>query len=277
MLSNFLVGIREGLEAALIVGILIAYIVKVGNRKHLAAVWFGVRSALAISFATGGFLAFTSAELSERGEQFFAGTTSLIAVGLVTWMVFWMKRAARGLREELHGKVSTALTAGPLTVALAAFFAVVREGLETAVFAYANFRTATSNSAPAIGLTIGLISAVALGWLIYRRAITINLSKFFSITGVALVVIAAGVLAYGVHEYQELGWFPGDGMYAWNLTPWLAPDSIIATFLQGTLGFRTKFTWVEFFAWAAFLLVVLPIYLRKNTPKPARVKEPVAK
>jgi len=277
MLSNFLVGIREGLEAALIVGILIAYIVKVGDRKHLAAVWLGVGSALAISFATGGFLAFTSAELSERGEQFFAGTTSLIAVGLVTWMVFWMKRAARGLREELHGKVSTALTAGPLTVALAAFFAVVREGLETAVFAYANFRTATSNSAPAIGLTIGLISAVALGWLIYRRAITINLSKFFSITGVALVVIAAGVLAYGVHEYQELGWFPGDGMYAWNLTPWLAPDSIIATFLQGTLGFRTKFTWVEFFAWAAFLLVVLPIYLRKNTPKPARVKEPVAK
>jgi high-affinity iron transporter len=277
MLSNFLVGIREGLEAALIVGILIAYIVKVGDRKHLAAIWLGVGSALAISFATGGFLAFTSAELSERGEQFFAGTTSLIAVGLVTWMVFWMKRAARGLREELHGKVSTALTTGPLTVALAAFFAVVREGLETAVFAYANFRTATSNSAPAIGLTIGLISAVALGWLIYRRAITINLSKFFSITGVALVVIAAGVLAYGVHEYQELGWFPGDGMYAWNLTPWLAPDSIIATFLQGTLGFRTKFTWVEFFAWAAFLLVVLPIYLRKNTPKPARVKEPVAK
>jgi len=277
MLSNFLVGIREGLEAALIVGILIAYIVKVGDRKHLAAVWLGVGSALAISFATGGFLAFTSAELSERGEQFFAGTTSLIAVGLVTWMVFWMKRAARGLREELHGKVSTALTTGPLTVALAAFFAVVREGLETAVFAYANFRTATSNSAPAIGLTIGLISAVALGWLIYRRAITINLSKFFSITGVALVVIAAGVLAYGVHEYQELGWFPGDGMYAWNLTPWLAPDSIIATFLQGTLGFRTKFTWVEFFTWAAFLLVVLPIYLRKNTPKPARVKEPVAK
>jgi len=277
MLSNFLVGIREGLEAALIVGILIAYIVKVGNRTHLAAVWLGVGSALAISFVTGGFLAFTSAELSERGEQLFAGTTSLIAVGLVTWMVFWMKRAARGLREELHGKVSTALTTGPLTVALAAFFAVVREGLETAVFAYANFRTATSNSAPAIGLTIGLISAVALGWLIYRRAITINLSKFFSITGVALVVIAAGVLAYGVHEYQELGWFPGDGMYAWNLTPWLAPDSIIATFLQGSLGFRTKFTWIELVAWAAFLLVVLPMYLRKGSAKRTQVAESVAK
>ena len=268
MLSNFLVGIREGLEAALIVGILIAYIVKVGNRKHLAAVWTGVAAALAISFATGGFLAFTSAELSERGEQLFAGTTSLIAVGLVTWMVFWMKSAARGLREELHGKVSTALTTGPLTVALAAFFAVVREGLETAVFAYANFRTATSNSAPAIGLTVGLVSAVALGWLLYRRAITINLSKFFTITGVALVIIAAGVLAYGIHEFQELGWFPGEGMYAWNITAWMAPDSIAATFLQGTLGFRPKFSWVELLAWAAYLVVVLPIYLRKSSPKP---------
>lgn len=277
MLSNFLVGIREGLEAALIVGILIAYVVKVGNRKHLAAVWVGVAVALILSFATGGFLAFTSAELSERGEQLFAGTTSLIAVGLVTWMVFWMKSAARGLREELHGKVSTALTTGPLTLALAAFFAVVREGLETAVFAYANFRTATSNSAPALGLTIGLLAAIALGWLIYRRAITINLSKFFTITGVALVVIAAGVLAYGVHEFQELGWFPGEGAYAWNITQWMAPDSIAATFLQGTLGFRTKFTWIELLLWATFLAVVLPIYLRKSGKGAAKPAVAVAK
>jgi len=256
---------------------LIAYIVKVGNRKHLAAVWAGVAAALAVSFATGGFLAFTSAELSERGEQLFAGTTSLLAVGLVTWMVFWMKSAARGLREELHGKVSTALTTGPITLALAAFFAVVREGLETSVFAYANFRTATSNSAPALGLTIGLVSAVALGWLIYRRAITINLSKFFTITGVALVVIAAGVLAYGVHEFQELGWFPGEGAYAWNITAWMAPDSIAATFLQGTLGFRTKFTWVELLAWGAFLALILPIYLRKSGKGAAKPAVAVAK
>ena len=277
MLSNFLVGIREGLEAALIVGILIAYIVKIGNRKHLFAVWVGVGLALVLSFATGGFLAFTSAELSERGEQLFAGTTSLLAVGLVTWMVFWMKSAARGLRDELQGKVSTALTTGPITLALAAFFAVIREGLETSVFAYANFRTATSNSAPAVGLSLGLVAAVALGWLIYRRAITINLSKFFTITGVALVVIAAGVLAYGVHEFQELGWLPGDGSHAWNVTQWMAPDSIAATFLQGTLGFRTKFSWLELFAWGAFLALVLPIYLRKNGKSAQAPKVAVAK
>ena len=162
-------------------------------------------------------------------------------------------------------------------IALAAFFAVVREGLETAVFAYANFRTATSNSAPALGLTIGLLAAIALGWLIYRRAITINLSKFFTITGVALVIIAAGVLAYGVHEFQELGWFPGEGAYAWNITAWMAPDSIAATFLQGTLGFRTKFTWIELLLWAAFLAVVLPIYLRKSGKGAAKPAVAVAK
>jgi high-affinity iron transporter len=268
MLSNFLVGIREGLEAALIVGILIAYIVKVGNRKQLAALWIGVAAALTISFGTGGLLTFTSTELSERGEQVFAGATSLLAVGLVTWMVFWMKSTARGLRDELQGKVAAALTTGPIALALVAFFAVVREGLETAVFAYANFQTATSNSAPALGLTAGIAAAVLLGWLIYRRAIAINLSTFFTITGVALIVIAAGVLAYGVHEFQELGWFPGDGNYTWNITAWMAKDSIAATFLQGTIGFRTSFTWVELLAWGAFLAVILPMYLRTSPAKP---------
>ena len=116
MLSNFLIGLREGLEAALIVGILIAYIVKTNQaskRKLLTAVWIGVSVALAASLALGGFLSFTSAELSPRGEEFFAGTTSLLAVGLVTWMVFWMKRAARSLRQDLQGKVETALSSGP--------------------------------------------------------------------------------------------------------------------------------------------------------------------
>jgi high-affinity iron transporter len=132
MLSTFLIALREGLEAALIVGILIAYVVKTDRRHLLTPIWTGVGVALAATFALGGFLSFTSAELSERGEQFFAGTTSFLAVGLVTWMVFWMKRAARTLKDELHGKVENALSAGPLALAAAAFFAVAREGLETA-------------------------------------------------------------------------------------------------------------------------------------------------
>ena len=267
MLSTFLIALREGLEAALIVGILIAYIVKTNRRNLLTPIWTGVSLALAASFALGGFLTFTSAELSERGEQFFAGTTSFLAVGLVTWMVFWMKRAARTLRNELHSKVDNALTTGPIALAAAAFFAVVREGLETSLFVYTNFRTAGATSAATIGLILGLTMAVVLGYLLYRRAIQINLSKFFTITGVALIVVAAGVLSYGIHEFQELGWIPGDGSYAWDISSWMAKDSIAGTLLAGTIGFDVNTSWVQLAMYAAYLGVILRLYLKPAAQK----------
>jgi len=267
MLSNFLIGLREGLEAALIVGILVAYIVKTNQaskRKLLTAVWIGVTVALVASLALGGFLSFTSAELTPRGEEFFAGTTSLLAVGLVTWMVFWMKRTARSLRQDLQGKVETALSSGPLTLAAAAFFAVLREGLETSLFVYANFRSIDGEgvgAGPAIGLIIGLAVAVFLGWAIYRRAITLNLSTFFKITGVALIVIAAGVLSYGVHEFQELGWIPAADLFIWDTTSWMTKESIPGSILAGTIGFDTTTSWWQFGFWSAYLLIVLKAYL----------------
>lgn len=267
MLSTFLIALREGLEAALIVGILIAYVVKTNRKNLLPPIWTGVSLALAASFALGGFLTFTSAELSERGEQFFAGTTSFLAVGLVTWMVFWMKRAARTLRDELHGKVDNALTAGPVALAAAAFFAVAREGLETSLFVYTNFRTAGATSGATIGLVLGLSMAVVLGYLLYRRAIQINLSQFFTITGVALVIVAAGVLSYGIHEFQELGWLPGDGSYAWDISSWMAKDSIAGTLLAGTIGFDVNTSWVQLAMYAAYLAVVLRLYLKPAAQK----------
>jgi len=262
MLSTFLIALREGLEAALIVGILVAYVVKTDRRQLLTPIWTGVGIALAASFALGGFLSFTSAELSERGEQFFAGTTSFVAVGLVTWMVFWMKRVARTLKNDLHGKVDTALSAGPLALAAAAFFAVAREGLETALFVYTNFKTVAATSSASIGLVAGLAVAVILGYLIYNRSIKLNLSKFFTITGVALIIVAAGVLSYGVHEYQELGWLPGDGSYAWDISSVMAKDSIAGTLLAGTVGFDVNTSWVQLALWATYLGLVLRLYTR---------------
>lgn len=273
MLSNFLIGLREGLEAALIVGILVAYIVKTNQsskRKLLTAVWSGVAAALIASLALGGFLSFTSAELTPRGEEFFAGTTSLLAVSLVTWMVFWMKRTARSLREDLQGKVATALSSGPITLAAAAFFAVLREGLETSLFVYANFRSINGGgvgAGPAIGLIIGLAVAVFLGWAIYRRAITLNLATFFKITGVALIVIAAGVLSYGVHEFQELGWIPAADLFIWDTTSWMSKESIPGSILAGTIGFDTTTSWWQFGFWGLYLMVTLQAYLA-----PARKK-----
>ena len=262
MLSTFLIALREGLEAALIVGILVAYVVKTDRRQLLTPIWTGVGIALAASFALGGFLSFTSAELSERGEQFFAGTTSFVAVGLVTWMVFWMKRVARTLKNDLHGKVDTALSAGPLALATAAFFAVAREGLETALFVYTNFKTVAATSGASIGLVAGLAVAVILGYLIYNRSIKLNLSKFFTVTGVALIIVAAGVLSYGVHEYQELGWLPGVSSYAWDISAVMAKDSIAGTLLAGTVGFDVNTSWVQLALWATYLGLVLRLYTR---------------
>jgi high-affinity iron transporter len=269
MLSTFVIALREGLEAALIVGILVAYLVRTERRHLLKPLWTGVAAAIVASLALGAILSFTSAELTTRGEELFAGLTSFIAVALVTWMVFWMKRTARTLRDELHGKVDSAIMGGPISLALVAFFAVTREGLETALFIYTNFKTVGAASTATIGLVLGLSLAVALGYLIYNRSVKINLSKFFTVTGVALVIVAAGVLSYGVHEFQELGWLPGADTFIWDVTPWIAKESILGSILGGTIGFDTTTSVVQFIAWGAYLIAVLAPYLsKKSTPAP---------
>ena len=268
MLSTFIIALREGLEAALIVGILVAYVVRTDRRHLLKPLWTGVAVALVLSLGLGAILSFTSAELSDRGEELFAGVTSFAAVGLVTWMVFWMKRAARNMRNELHGKVDQALTGGPISLALVAFFAVAREGLETALFIYANFKTVGAISSATLGLVLGLALSVGLGYLIYNRSVKINLSKFFTVTGVALIIVAAGVLSYGVHEFQELGWLPGADDFIWDVTPWIAKESVLASLLGGAIGFDTTTSWVQILAWGAYLTAVLVPYLSNKSQSP---------
>ena len=269
MLSTFIIALREGLEAALIVGILVAYLVRTDRRNLLAPLWIGVVSAVALSLGLGAFLSFTSAELSERGEELFAGVTSLTAVVLVTWMVFWMKRTARTLRGDLHGKIDSALLNGPWSIAAVAFFAVAREGLETALFIYTNFKTIGVATSASVGLVLGLAIAIALGYLIYNRSVKLNLSSFFTVTGVALIIVAAGVLSYGIHEFQELGWIAGADAFAWDVTPWIAKESLLGATLGGTIGFDTTTSWAQLIGWACYLVVVLIPYLSKGSSKSA--------
>jgi len=276
MLSTFIIALREGLEAALIVGILVAYLVKTGRKALLAPLWAGVALAVLVSLATGAFLTITSTELSPRGEEFFAGTTSFLAVGFVTWMVFWMKRTARHLKGQLEGQLSTAVLAGPLALAAAAFFAVVREGLETSLFIYANFKTVSSTPSATVGLLLGLGLAITHGYLSYRSSIKINLSKFFNYTGIALVVVAAGVLSYGIHEYQELGWLPGADFFVWDVTSVIAKESLLGGILAGTIGFDTTTSLLQFVFWAAYLGIVLALYLKPAPVKSVAAKAPVA-
>lgn len=267
MLSNFLIALREGLEGSLIIGILVAYLIRTNRRTQLFPLWIGVSVALLGSFGFGAFLTFTSKELSPRGEELFAGTTSLVAVGMVTWMVFWMKRSARNLKSELQGKIDQAQSLGKLAITGTALFAVAREGLETALFVYSNFKTVASDSAPAIGLTVGLTVAVALGVLIYKQSIKLDLAKFFLITGVGLIVVAGGVLSYGVHELQEFGALPGPDAFAWDLTNWISVDSIPGALLAGTIGFDTTTSWLQLCFWLGYLGLVIPLYI-----KPAKTR-----
>ena len=271
MLSTFIIALREGLEASLIVGILVAYIYKSQRTGYLKPLWSGVAIAIVASFGLGAFLSFTSVSLSERGEELFAGITSFIAVGLVTWMVFWMKRTARTLRTTLHGKVDEAASAGPLAIASAAFFAVIREGLETSLFVYSNFKSVADTTSSAVGLILGFAVSITLGYLIYKSSIKLNLAQFFTYTGVALIIVAAGVLSYGVHEFQELGYLPGPDAFVWDVTSFIAKDSILGASLSGTIGFDTTTSWLQLGIYVAYLSAVLTPYLSKS-PEKAPVK-----
>jgi high-affinity iron transporter len=265
---TFLIGLREGLEASLVVGILVAYLVKSGHGARLRPIWAGVGLAIGISLAFGALLQFTSAELSFKAQEAFGGFASLLAVAFVTWMVFWMRRTARFLKTELHGRLDTALTLGPLALALTAFVAVGREGLETALFLWAAVQSTEQTASPVIGAVLGLLTSVALGWLLYKRAVNLNLKTFFTWTGAGLVVVAAGVFSYGVHDLQEAGILPGLNTLAFDVSDTIPPSSWYGTLLKGIFNFSPKTSVLEAIAWASYVVPVLYLFFRPS-PAPA--------
>jgi high-affinity iron transporter len=275
VLGNFLIGLREGLEATLVVSILVAYLVKSGRRDGLAAVWTGVALAVAVSLGFGALLSFSSAQMSFEAQEAFGGILSIIAVGFVTWMIFWMRRAARSLRAELHGKLDAALAIGSLALALTAAIAVGREGLETSLFLWTAVQATGQTTEPLIGASLGILCAVGLGWLLYRRAVTLNLARFFTWTGGALVVVAAGVLSYGVHDLQEAGWLPGLHNLAFDVSKAVPPDSWYGTLLKGIFNFSAASTWLEVVVWLAYVVPVMTLFLvPSRTPAPAPASAP---
>jgi high-affinity iron transporter len=271
VLPNYLIGLREGLEATLIVSILIAYLVKTGNQGRLRFVWTGVAAALVLSLAFGALLTFTSSNLSFEAQERFGGVMSIIAVGFVTWMIFWMRRTARFLKTELQDKLEAALTMGTLAVVVTAFLAVAREGLETSLFLWAAAQATGSGATPLIGASLGIVTAVVLGWLLYRRAVRINLAKFFTWTGAGLILVAGGVLAYGVHDLQEARDLPGLNSLAFDVSNAVPPDSWYGTLLKGVFNFSPRTTWLELVAYFGYLVPTLFLFFR-----PTRVTTPPA-
>jgi high-affinity iron transporter len=259
--SNYLIGLREGLEASLVVCILIAYLVKTERRDALRPIWIGIAVAVLIAMGFGCALEFGSQELTFQAQEALGGSLSIVAVGLVTWMVFWMRRTARHLKAELHGRLDAALAMGTGALVATAFLAVGREGLETALFVWASVHAASDGTPrPLIGVALGLATAVLLGWLFYRGALRINLAKFFTWTGGMLVVVAAGVLAYGFHDLQEADWIPGLTNQAFDISGAIPPDSWYGTLLKGVFNFQPDPTVLQVTVWLLYLVPTLVLF-----------------
>jgi len=278
MLANFLIGLREGLEAALIVSILIAYLVKSGRRHLLPQIWIGVGIAVAVSLAFGAALTFGPKGLTFEAQELIGGLLSIVAVVFVTWMIFWMAKAARTLSGELRAQLDKAADAGRWSLTVVAMLAVGREGLETALFLWAATQAAAggtgSTAGPLLGAALGLVLAMVLGYLIYRGALKINLGRFFTWTGVFLIVIAAGVLAYGVHDLQEAGLLPGLNNLAFDVSGVIPPTSWYGTVLKGVFNFSPATTVLQAAAWLLYFIPTLAIFLyqkrQRTHPAPPR-------
>ena len=277
MFANYLIGLREGLEAALVVGILVAYLVKSGSTRLVRRVWLGVAAAIAVSLTAGAALTFGPRGLSSEAQEAIGGIASIVAVGFVTWMIFWMARTSRALRGELESRVDKAAARGWWSLGLLSFFAVGREGLETALFLWSATEATGSTTHPLVGAALGLLTATALGVLIYRGAIKLDLRRFFAVTGGLLVIVAGGVLSYGFHDLQEAGFLAGLSGIAFDVSAAIPSGSWYGTLLKGTLNFSPRTTWLELSAWLGYVVPVLVLFLRgvkpvkaSGAPVPAR-------
>jgi high-affinity iron transporter len=275
MIGNYLIGLREGLEAALIVSILIAYLVKTDRRSMVPRIWLGVGIAVALSIGIGALLTFGTRGLTFTAQEAIGGFMSILAVGLVTWMIFWMASNARHLKGELHARVDKAANVGVWGIALVAFLAVAREGIETALFIWAAARSAGQGATPLVGALLGIATSIFLGYLIYRGALRLNLAVFFKWTGFALIIVAAGVLAYGVHDLQEAGILPGLNNLAFDVSSVIEPGTWYAALLKGTVNFSPAMSVLEVAVWLLYVAIVMPLFIRKvRAPKAAPAQTP---
>jgi high-affinity iron transporter len=281
---NFLIGLREGLEAGLVVSILLAAIRKLpleGGRKATSLpVWLGVLGAVSVAGSFAAVLTFSVSVLSSAAQQAVGGLLSVFAVGLVTAMVFWMRRTAASLSSDLRGKVGSAAQIGAGALAITAFLAVGREGLETTLFLWTAVRASGETVAPLVGAGVGIAAAVLLCWLLYRGAVKVNLGVFFSRTAIGLIVIAAGILAYGLGDLQDAGLLSGQAWLAFDISGTVAADSWWMSIISGVTELSPKMTVLQVVAWAVYLAVVLPLFIRAGRPARASAvrvaPEPVA-
>lgn len=257
MLPTFVIALREGVEASLIVGIVAAFLGQQGRRDALRWVWIGVGLAVALCLAVGIGLRVLGENLPQAQQEGLETIIALIAVGMVTYMIVWMRQHARAIKRMLEGEVAEALAQGSVLALVAmAFFAVLREGFETAVFLLAVFESASDPAAASLGAILGLLVAVVLGFLLYKGGVRINLGRFFRVTGAVLALVAAGLVASALHAAHEATWFNLLQDKALDLSWLVAPGSVLAALLTGMLGLRPEPTVGEALGWLLYLVPV---------------------
>lgn len=272
--TGLLTGLREGVEAALIVSIILAYLAKTGNQRYFGMIWMGAGAAIVLSVVIGLVLFNTIGGLEEPAEQIFEGFAMIIAAAVVTWMLFWMRRTAANIKGELHAGVDRALANGGIFgLAALAFTAVIREGIETALFLMGQATAAgTEAMSTLIGAVVGLFIAIGIGYGLYRGARVINLRTFFRWTGIALIFIAAGLLSHGIHEFIEAGWITVGTGTAFDISGVLPHEpeagflGVIGSILRALVGYTSTPEWITFIAWLTYVVVVLTLYVRPVRP-----------
>jgi high-affinity iron transporter len=265
--AAFLLMLREGLEAAIIVAILLGYLRQLDRKADARWVWAGTTSAVLVSLAVGVALWNTVGGLEGAAEEIAEGMIAFAAVGLLTWMIFWMARQARHLKGHLHGQVDAALAAGGATaLALIAFVAVLREGVESALFLISTTTGTEASGSQLVGGVVGLAVAVGIGVLLYAGSSAVDIRAFFRLTGVLIILFAAGLVSKGVHEFQEVGLLPTMNEPVWNLGVLDPSTSTVGTFLGSLFGWTPRPSLLMAIAYTAYLIPVLVTYLRMTAP-----------
>lgn len=262
MLFSFLVTLREGIEIALVVTILLGYLRHIGEKDRARAIWAGVAVAAALCLGFGILLEVLSREMNGRALEIFEGVTMLFAVGVLTWMVFWMKRQSDGISRELRTQVDSAISRGSMmALVLLAFSAVAREGFETVIFLFAGSTSATSSMEFWVGGGFGFVVAGAAGAMIYYGAARLPLKQFFLASGAAVIVLAAGLLVNGLGELHEAALLTDLGSRPWDTESYLPMTSTLGKFLHTVLGYDSAPTWGQIIAYWAYITVALCAYL----------------
>ncbi len=276
MFGSGLIGVREGLEAGIVVMVLIAFATKADRRDSLKWIWGGVAAALTMTVGTFLIIQFGTSTISSLTAELIAGLASLVAVAIVTSMLLWMRTASSHLSGDLKAGMSSALAIGGASVFGLAFLAVGREGFETALLMVGYAESVSGGLWPLLGLLLGICVAAVLTWLLFKGAISIDFGKFFTYTGLFLIVVAAGILSYGVHALQVYGWLPGHQNLAYDISSHYDASSWYGVILSGIFNFSANPTWLQVIAWLAYIVIVTPVFLlRGRTPSRKEVADGV--